>query len=294
MAKGYSLHLGLNFVDPKHYGGWDGELAACEFDANDMAAIAKAVGYADTTVLLTKEATAGRLIEEMLRLAKTLEQGDLLLLTYSGHGGQIPDKGSEEDDKMDETWCLYERQLIDDELYRLLGQFKKGVRIVSLSDSCHSGTVLRERVKAGGPGPEELARSIAKSAAEMMPKDAVLPDEGARVRVAPIEVTMDAYNEHKDIYLALQAATAGAESTPPAAGAILISGCQDAQTSLDGNRNGLFTANMKKVWKEGAFKGGYRAFHGAIVGRMPPSQTPNFFHVGDVAAAFLNQKPFTV
>jgi hypothetical protein len=90
MAKGYSLHLGLNFVDPKHYGGWDGELAACEFDANDMAAIAKAVGYAETTVLLTKEATAGRLIQEMLRLAKTLEQGDLLLLTYSGHGGQIP------------------------------------------------------------------------------------------------------------------------------------------------------------------------------------------------------------
>jgi hypothetical protein len=81
MAKGYSLHLGLNFVDPKHYGGWDGELAACEFDANDMAAIAKAVGYAETTVLLTKEATAGRLIQEMLRLAKTLEQGDLLLLT---------------------------------------------------------------------------------------------------------------------------------------------------------------------------------------------------------------------
>ena len=41
MAAGCSLHLGLNFVDPAHYGGWDGELRACEFDANDMAAIAK-------------------------------------------------------------------------------------------------------------------------------------------------------------------------------------------------------------------------------------------------------------
>ena len=39
---GVSLHLGLNGVSATAYGGWDGPLAACEFDANDMAAIAKA------------------------------------------------------------------------------------------------------------------------------------------------------------------------------------------------------------------------------------------------------------
>ena len=33
-----ALHVGLNLVDPKAYGGWDGPLAACEFDARDMAA----------------------------------------------------------------------------------------------------------------------------------------------------------------------------------------------------------------------------------------------------------------
>ena len=37
-----SLHIGLNSVSPAHYGGWSGELTACEFDANDMAAIARA------------------------------------------------------------------------------------------------------------------------------------------------------------------------------------------------------------------------------------------------------------
>jgi hypothetical protein len=128
----------------------------------------------------------------------------------------------------------------------------------------------------------------------MMPEDSVPPDEGARVRAAPIEATMDAYNNHKDMYLALQAATAGAESTPPAAAALLISGCQDQQVSLDGRRNGLFTANMKKVWKEGAFDGGYRRFHEMIVGRMPPTQTPNLFQVGAMTPEFLNRKPFTV
>lgn len=30
-TKGLSLHLGLNRVDPAHYGGWDGALTACEF-----------------------------------------------------------------------------------------------------------------------------------------------------------------------------------------------------------------------------------------------------------------------
>ena len=41
-AKGISLHLGLNVVDPDHYGGWDGALKACEADANAMEALAKA------------------------------------------------------------------------------------------------------------------------------------------------------------------------------------------------------------------------------------------------------------
>ena len=36
-ATALSLHLGLNAVDPVHYGGWSGELAACERDATDMA-----------------------------------------------------------------------------------------------------------------------------------------------------------------------------------------------------------------------------------------------------------------
>ena len=31
-ARGVSLHIGLNSVDPKHYGGWSGDLVACEFD----------------------------------------------------------------------------------------------------------------------------------------------------------------------------------------------------------------------------------------------------------------------
>ena len=41
-SKGLSLHIGINEVSVAHYAGWTGPLAACEFDANDMAAIAHA------------------------------------------------------------------------------------------------------------------------------------------------------------------------------------------------------------------------------------------------------------
>jgi len=49
--KGLSLHIGLNRVDPAHYGGWDGQLAACEFDAKDMQALAKAQGFTSQLLL---------------------------------------------------------------------------------------------------------------------------------------------------------------------------------------------------------------------------------------------------
>src|SRR4029077_18370207 len=112
-AKAISLHIGLNGVSAAAYGGWDGPLAACEFDANDMAAIAKAKGM-QSTVLLTKKGTRGNALAGIRAAAKALKAGDLFFMTYSGHGGQVPDVNGDEADKQDETWCLYDGQLIDD------------------------------------------------------------------------------------------------------------------------------------------------------------------------------------
>ena len=59
--KALSLHLGLNAVSGAAYGGWTGPLAACEFDANDMAAIATSKGM-KPTLLLTKKATRANML----------------------------------------------------------------------------------------------------------------------------------------------------------------------------------------------------------------------------------------
>ena len=57
--RAWSLHIGLNAVSSAAYSGWSGPLAACEFDANDMAAIARTRGM-KFTVLLTAQATRAK------------------------------------------------------------------------------------------------------------------------------------------------------------------------------------------------------------------------------------------
>ena len=156
MAKGVSIHIGLDAVDPEHYsrpGRRVGRLR--EQPRRDMEVLAKALEYEPRTVILTKDATVTRMTGALTTAAQSLSAGDTLLLTYSGHGGQVPDKNGDESkkgadeigeyaDEYDETWVLYDRQLVDDELYTLWSEFAANVRIIVLSDSCHSGTVTRE------------------------------------------------------------------------------------------------------------------------------------------------------
>ena len=99
--KAISLHIGLNSINPDHYCGSDGSLIACENDANDMASIARNLNYNDVNVLLTKNATRDNVISRIKNIASNLEKGDYFLLTYSGHGGQIPDTNGDEADFLD-------------------------------------------------------------------------------------------------------------------------------------------------------------------------------------------------
>jgi hypothetical protein len=141
-SRGWSVHIGLNRVDPAHYQGWDGKLKACEADARDMQAIADARGF-QSRIIPTASATAETVKTAIANAARGLGPGDILVVTYSGHGGQVRDEQGEEADAFDETWVLYDRQVLDDELAALWALAPAGARIFVLSDSCHSGTVLR-------------------------------------------------------------------------------------------------------------------------------------------------------
>jgi metacaspase-1 len=267
MATRRSIHVGLNSVDPEHYDGWDGTLMACEFDADDMEKLAQSRGF-EPTKLLTQQAKADAVIAELEKAADELGDGDFLFVTYSGHGGQVPDKnGEDEPDRSDETWVLYDRQLVDDELYALWAKFKPGVRIFVLSDSCHSGSVLKD-IEDRDAVPNVVADRETAAA------------ESPRRRALPLDVMVKTYRAHKDEYDAIQEAVPSSADADVGAGVLLISGCQDDQTSLDGISNGLFTETLLGVWDDGSWNGPYSAFHDAIVAKMPDDQQPNLMTVG--------------
>ena len=270
MPKGISIHVGLNHVDPNHYEGWDGELGACEADARDMRTLAKKQGFGGNVLLLSKQATVEAVTQAIADAAKQLVKGDILFLTYSGHGGQVKDTNGDEKDKdrMDETWVLFNRQFVDDEAYDLWRKFQAGVRILVLSDSCHSGTVTRAVPDfiADGPRPRAMPRSV-----------------GEKVEKA-----------HSALYRSIQAAHPGAEKARVRASILLISGCMDNQFSMDGEKNGAFPGTLKKVWAGGRFTGAYRKFRDKIVSLMDETQTPNYYFIGAANSTFESQKPFTI
>jgi metacaspase-1 len=280
MARGMSLHIGLNTVDPDRYGGWDGELTACEFDANDMKAIADDRGF-DSTILLTSEGTADAVTGEIERAAGELEAGDIFLLTYSGHGGQVPDRNDEgEADRSDETWVAYDREIVDDELYALWAKFQAGVRIFVLSDSCHSGSVLKAIEDEAVPDP---VRTRASAEAQ-----------SPRYRAMPRDVMIETYRANSDLYDGIQESVPSSDDADVQATVLLISGCRDDQLSADGFSNGLFTENLLAVWDKGAWNGGHPEFREAIRSRMPDDQQPEYMHVGAENPDFEQQSPFTV
>ena len=268
--RGVSLHIGLNQVNPKHYAGWSGPLAACEADSDDMMSLAVGQGF-EATRRAGPDATRARIIADIEAASSVLESGDIFFLTYSGHGGQLPDRNGDEPDGIDETWCLWDGELVDDQLFVLLGRFKAGVRILVLSDSCHSGSVLKDAA------------------------DKTLRGQGVATRAMPREIAMRTYRQNREEYDAVlnDASSARSEENVVAA-AILLSGCQDNQLSLDGTFNGLFTSMLLQVWKDGLFEGDYERFHAEIVKRMPPTQTPNLFRVGVLDASFLRERPFAI
>jgi hypothetical protein len=271
MTAGISLHIGLNQVSAAHYAGWSGPLNACEADARDMRGIAASRGF-EPQVLLTRDATRAKVAAALTSAASRLQPGDIFLLSYSGHGGQAPDKSNDEDDGLDETWCLYDGQLLDDELCVFLAAFRAGVRVVVLSDSCHSGTIVRV-------GP---------------PSDGDRLDGYTAIREMPAEVADATYAANRDFYDAIKARVPQNARSNVLASVLQLSACQDNEVAGDGQKNGVFTGALLKAWHEGTFGGDYVDLARAIKMETAPRQTPNLVTMGQGREQLSKESPFLV
>lgn len=276
MSRGFSINIGLNRIDPNHYGG-DGALAGCVFDANDMADIARSRGFQNPTILLDEQATAEAVSNAIADAAQRLQGGDTLFISYSGHGGQVTDSNGDEGDGDDETWCLYNRQFIDDELFALWTRFAAGVRIFVVSDSCHSGTVTRMALY------EDFAKD-----------DYADGGGNGRIKTLSRATLRSVYERNRELYEEIQKNSERDVRAVVKASVLLISGCQDWQLSSDGDRNGLFTEKLREVWDNGSFQGNYIKFHQHILAKLPDRQQPNYYKTGMPSVTFETQKPFTI
>lgn len=280
--RGWSLHVGLNTLDPAHYGG-DAPLYGCHFDAEDMERIASERGFEKRTVLLDDQATRDAVRNTITEAAAELKAGDVFMFTYAGHGSQVPDFNADEDDRADETLCLYDGMLIDDELYELWSAFADDVRIVMISDSCHSGSVSRAARRTPSPADQAGAPVV-------------------RTRSLPIALAAKAYRMNRDFYSRLGRQQRGPDerlltrelNMPLNGPVLLVAGCQDNQESQDGVGNGRFTQELLQVWNEGRFKGDWKTLAERIISNMPPNQTPRLTLIGRSPETLASQSPFSI
>lgn len=137
-----ALCIGIN-----NYPGTHMDLQGCVNDAQDWTDVLQSRGFV-ISALLDQQATKAAMMSAMRDLINNAVAGDSLVITFSGHGTYQPDKDGDEVDGLDEALCPYDIQtkgeaLTDDEIHTLFKARKAGVKLVLISDSCHSGTVTR-------------------------------------------------------------------------------------------------------------------------------------------------------
>lgn len=142
--KGISIHIGVTKLDyvPEDNGRKLDELKSSIHDAEVMRNL-MGKGFENSSVLGNAKKEE---VEYAFNQAKKQfnADGGILVITFSGHGVQIEDTNGDEGLKsdFDSCWCLKDQILLDETITDLLTDFNENVRIVVVSDSCHSGTVV--------------------------------------------------------------------------------------------------------------------------------------------------------
>jgi hypothetical protein len=268
-ASSFSLHIGINGVDKGHYSGWDGRLQGCENDALFYYQLAQKEGCRLSKVLLSSDSSNMPDVKNVLGFLdhsiQELDAGDNLIITYSGHGGIVEDKNYDEDDFQDETWCLYDRQLLDDELFARFSRFKPGVSIFVISDSCHSGSVTKGEVETA-------------------------PDPRVK-RFVPREQLFETFRANRSIYEPLmRMPLVGDEDI--AAAVLQLGACQDNEYAMEDGNNGLFTKTIMKILEHNGEIGSYQELLVRSKRALTGIQKPNLISYGNNHQELLKIKPF--
>lgn len=258
MSKGISIHVGVDKLRPGTYNTED-PLKAPSNDAKAMASIAKHEGYEPIHLLTNEKAIKADFLEIFDMCIPLLNEGDTFFITFSGHGGQVDDNDGDEADGKDEIWCFYDYYLRDDELRKRWQRFRKGVRIIAVSSSCHSRSTLK-----------------------------VFDDSCFSGSVFPLGV-----NGQKSVTQNGKSILEEYLLDPLVKASIIhISACEDYQQAEDGEEYTMFTRLLLKHWDHGRFKGSYETLVKNIQLESGYTQKAGIAVLGENNPALLNSIPF--
>ncbi len=256
----YALCIGIN-----NYPGTENDLAGCVNDADDWAKVFTKRGFI-LKRLTDKQATGKAMRSAIRNTIAGAKTGDLIVVQYSGHGSYVPDEDGDEPDGADECICPYDitsrGPITDDELFDLYTARKPGVKLLMISDSCHSGTVAR------------FARITTPPT--MRGKN---PPQ-RRVRFLPPATFLSKREAAKfGVRRAIR------RSSPPGRNSgLLIAGCQDTEYSYDayfqGRPNGAFSFVALRALATLPGSATYQDWFTAIRKVLPSQQypqTPNLY-----------------
>lgn len=298
MAKGISLHVGVNKLRPSASNPDPLPLVGCVNDAHAMSRIAMSSGFGEVVVLTDEQATYAAVKQVMLDAAAELKSGDIFLFSFAGHGTQVdfehPTPGDTE--FIDQTIVLHDHIMADDVLrHAIWPEFEEGVRVLMVADSCHSGTLL-EAVSLLASVRREETLSISASHVSLTVGVEVAASDFPRARELSAAVTRQHLDEFRDFYERERESVTG---KPVKASVLLLAACFDFEKAQDGSPHGAFTQALLDVWADGSFSD-YETFRDRIrdivLPRVPPDkpQHPQLNHLPPPNQAFIAQRPFTV
>lgn len=145
----------------------DARLEGCVNDVFEVSSVLQECGFDadDIRVVLDDRATKRGIMERLDWLLADAGPGDQLVLSFSGHGAQLPvyDSSGRVEHKMeclaphDFDWSE-ERSITDEDFFELYSQLPYETSFVVLLDCCHSGGMARSggRVIRGLTPPDDI------------------------------------------------------------------------------------------------------------------------------------------
>lgn len=236
------------------------DLRGCVNDVKNLqGALTKHFGFkpGDITALTDFAATKKAMQAAIRDLVGKARAGDVVLLHYSGHGANVPDKDGDEADNRDEILCPtdldWKDPLTDDWLRTTFNKLRAGVSLTVIMDCCHSGTNTRVLLPPDAP---MIPRYLPN------PWDLMAEESGRKLRGklrGELRASTRARRKKSDIVVA---------DIPE----LLITGCRDTQTSADAyigkSYNGALTYHLVAALNDAKGKISSRDLHSKTLAKL--------------------------